>query len=210
MLHQRFNHVITSVDQLTDLLGNPSQLVLDKDIGRLDHHCRAFIALSPYLLLGTSNAAGQGDVSPRGDGPGFVTVLDDQTLVIPERPGNRRADSLRNILDNPHVGLIFLIPGFNEALRINGQACLIQDEDILAPMAMQGKTPQLGIAVEIENCFLHCARAILRAGLWDYAAWPARETFPSLAEMLKDQTNTPNWTKKSLEELVAKGEKQLY
>lgn len=210
MLHHKFKDIINSEDELRQLLGQPSQLVIDKELQALDHHCRAFIELSPYLLLGTSNAAGLGDVSPRGDGPGFVCVLDDKTIVIPDRPGNRRADSLRNILANPQVGLLFLIPGFGETLRVNGRAYLIHDEDILAKMAIKGKNPLLGIAVEIRSCFLQCAKATLRSKIWDTDTWLEREALPSLAQMLLEQTKTEDWTVDTLEQMVAKSSQRLY
>ncbi len=163
----QFTDRITSEVELRALLGEPSELVIRKQLAALDHHCRAFLALSPFLLLGTTNAQGQCDVSPRGDAPGFVLALDDQTLVIPDRPGNRRIDSLRNIVAHGGVGLLFMIPGVEETLRINGRACIVRDAAILARLEAQGKIPKLAIAVDMEEAFLQCAKALKRSQLWD-------------------------------------------
>src|SRR5579875_182621 len=126
-------------------MGHPSELVRHKVIDHLDEHCRNFISLSPYALISTANAHGECDVSPRGDAPGFVLVIDEKHLVIPERPGNRRMDSLPNILSNPHVGLIFLIPGLEETLRVNGEACVLRDDSVLSQMEVNGRRPLVGI-----------------------------------------------------------------
>jgi hypothetical protein len=172
--------------ELRALHAPPSDLVQRKCIDRLDRHCRDFIALSPFLVLGTADAAGRADVSPRGDPPGFVRVLDDQTLLIPDRPGNNLLDSLSNIVANPEVGLLFLIPGFDETLRVNGTAALVRDPALLASLAIEGKPPKLAIRVAIREVYLHCARSFRRARLWDPAARVPRETLPSLARMVTD------------------------
>ncbi|MGH2459596.1 MAG: MSMEG_1061 family FMN-dependent PPOX-type flavoprotein, partial [Chloroflexota bacterium] len=149
--------------------------------------CRTFIARSPFALLGSYNAAGGCDVAPRGDAPGFALVLDPRTLVIPERPGNRRLDTLRNIVETGQVGLLFLVPGFGETLRINGRAVLTRDPAILERTAVQGKPPLVAIGVEVDECFLHCAKALKRSKLWEPAAWPPRDALPTFAQMLHDQ-----------------------
>jgi PPOX class probable FMN-dependent enzyme len=143
------------------------------------------------VLLGTSGTDGRCDVSPKGDRPGFVLTLDESTLAIPDRPGNRRLDSLQNILANPHVGLLFLIPGMNETLRVNGTAELVQDDDLLERLAVDGKRPLLAIVVHIEETFLHCARSFLRAQLWNSEQFMPREQMPTLARMIVDQTTPP-------------------
>src|SRR5689334_23365886 len=158
-----FTDLVTSEEALRDLLGHPSELVIKKQLPALDRHCRNYIALSPFMLLGTANAAGDCDVSPRGDAPGFVAVLDDKYIAIPDRPGNRRIDSLRNIVQNGKVGLLFMIPGVEETLRINGRACLTREPALLERLTARGKVPTLAIGVEVEEAFLHCAKAFKRS-----------------------------------------------
>src|SRR5688572_22335175 len=157
-----FNHVIDSLEELRSLIEAPPPQArsLLKERPTLDPHSRAFIAHSPFLLLGTAGADGRCDVSPRGDAPGFVQVLDDRRIVIPERPGNRRLDSLQNLLTNPRVGLLFLIPGRDDTLRVNGRASITRDPGILQRSAVQGKAPLLAIGIEVEQCFFHCAKAM--------------------------------------------------
>lgn len=183
-----FRHIVTTESELRQIVGEASALARRKDIGHLDPHARAFIAQAPFLLMATASAAGRCDVSPKGDGPGFVTVLDDQRLAIPDRPGNRRVDGMRNLLENPHVGLIFLIPGREDTLRVNGRAWIVRDEDLLARMEVQGKRPLLAVGVQVEECFLHCAKAFKRSRLWQPDQWPDPSAVAGMAEMLVDQT----------------------
>lgn len=175
---------IASETELRALHAAPSDLVQRKCVNRLDKHCRDFIALSPFLVLGSAGADGRADVSPRGDPPGFVKVLDDRTLLIPDRPGNNLLDSLSNLVANPEVGLLFLIPGFDETLRINGTAEIVRDPALLAPLAVDGKAPKVAIRVGVREAYLHCARSFRRARLWDPHARVPRKTLPSLATMV--------------------------
>ena len=154
----------------------------------LDRHAREFIQRAPFLCVGTQSADGKADVSPRGDPAGFVHILDDRTLAIPDRPGNNRLDTLSNILTNPQVGLLFIIPGFDESLRINGEAKLTTDPQLLTEMAVQDRTPTLAIVVEIKTVFLHCAKAFRRAMLWDPEQFQDRKEMPSLIQIILDQT----------------------
>ena len=179
---------IGSEQDLRALHAPPSELVKKKCVDRLDRHCRDFIALSPFLVLGTANAEGKADVSPRGDPPGFVKVLDDRTLLIPDRPGNNLLDSLSNVVANPEVGLLFVIPGFDETLRVNGRAEVVRDPALLAPLAVEGKTPKVAIRVAVREVYLHCAKSFRRARLWDPAARVPRGTLPSLGKMVMDMT----------------------
>ena len=188
-----FRDLVADEKDLRALLGSPSEVALKKQITRLDVHCRALIAHAPFMLLATSDAQGRCDVSPKGDPAGFVRVLDDTHLVIPDRPGNKRLDGMRNILANPHVGLIFLIPGRRETLRVNGRACITRDEALLASMEAMGKRPLLAIGVEVEEVYIHCAKAFIRSGLWQPDRWPALEALASTAQMFWDQT-TPSCT----------------
>jgi PPOX class probable FMN-dependent enzyme len=158
---------IDSEAALRELIGEPSALVCAKVSDRLNALTRRFIELSPFLCLATSDETGACDVSPRGDPRGFVRILDDVTLLVPERPGNRIADSLRNILKNPHVGLLFVIPGVTDTFRVNGRATLTTDEALLAPCEVEGKRPKLGILVDIDVAYTQCSKAFLRSKLWD-------------------------------------------
>jgi PPOX class probable FMN-dependent enzyme len=207
----QFSDVVTSEETLRDLLGQPSQGVIKKSLPALDVHCRSFIALSPFLLLGTSDGAGHADVSPRGDAPGFVLVLDVRTIVIPDRPGNRRIDSLRNILLNDSVGMIFLIPGVEETLRINGRARIVRDADVMEQLTARGKVPLLGIAVEVGEAFLHCAKALKRSRLWEAETWPADDALVSRAQMFLDHVPAPGVTVEQVEASLAESyKKNLY
>ncbi|MCJ8013217.1 pyridoxamine 5'-phosphate oxidase family protein [Paenibacillus sp. KQZ6P-2] len=206
-----FQEILSSEEEIRDLLGYPSELVKKKTVHYLDIHCRNFISISPLLFLSTSDNQGFCDVSPRGDAPGSVLLLDEKHLVIPERPGNRRIDSLRNILLNPRVGMIFIIPGLEETLRINGKAYVIKDEKILEQMKAKDTKPILGIGVEVEECFIHCAKAFKRSRVWDNKSWVEADTLPSIPTILSDHVNSSEYT----EEVIKKGlqesyEKRLY
>lgn len=178
--------MINTEAELRSLIGFPSELVEHKVITTIDHNCLDFIVKSPFVFLSTSNSHGKCDVSPRGDDPGFVHVLDDTHLVIPERPGNKRIDSLRNILSNPHIGLEFLIPGLGETLRVNGRASITKDIELLKHMAVKDRIPLIGIIVEVEECYLHCAKAFLRSQLWKPETWLSKEQLPSPAKIISE------------------------
>lgn len=200
-----FRDVVTSEPELQALVGHPSEVARAKQIAVLDAHCRAFIARSPFVLVGTADAAGRADVSPKGDAPGFVLVLDDRHLVVPDRPGNRRVDGMRNILANPHVGLLFLVPGCGETLRVNGRAWIVRDPELRERLAAQGKRPVLAIGVEVEEVFLHCAKAFLRSRLWQPAHWPDRGELPEPARMLLDHARPPGMTLEQMQRRLADG-----
>jgi len=174
---------IRDEEELRRLLGEPSDLVRAKVGDRLNELTRQFVDRSPFVLLATSSPDGTCDVSPRGDPPGFVRVLDEQTLLLPERPGNRLADSLRNILANPRVGLLFVVPGVGDTLRVNGRATLVTDDELLAPSAVDGKVPKLGILVDADEVFTHCSKAFLRSQLWDPERYVERSELPSSGEI---------------------------
>lgn len=167
--------------------GEPSHMSKAKQLDRLDRHCRAFIALSPFIVVATADASGRADASPRGDPPGFVAILDDTTLLIPDRTGNRRADSSLNITENPHVGILFMVPGINETLRVNGKVRVTIDPALLAPLSVTGKMPTAGILVAIEEVFFHCAKPLIRSDLWNPDRRVERGRFPSLGRILADQ-----------------------
>ncbi|QOC94034.1 pyridoxamine 5'-phosphate oxidase family protein [Micromonospora craniellae] len=179
---------ITSLAELRALLGTPAPRAADKERTTLHERDRQWLAASPFCLVATAGADGSCDVSPKGDPAGFAHVLDDRTIAIPERPGNKRADGYRNILENPHVGLIFLIPGRSDTLRINGRARLLRDAPWFDEMAVRGHRPVLAVVVEIEQIFFHCAKAFLRSGLWQPETWPA-DPLPSTARLIKEVQN---------------------
>ncbi len=181
------NPSITDAAALRAHFGEPSDLVKQAIVPRLDRRCRRFIAHSPFLVIGSQADGGSADVSPRGDPPGFVRVLDDATLLIPDRPGNKRADTMHNVLENPRVALLFLVPGINECLRVNGRAEITTDQALLAPAAVNGKTPATGILVHVDEALIHCAKAMMRAKLWDADAQIERKAFPRFGEMKADQ-----------------------
>lgn len=180
---------ITDPAHLRAHYGEPKALAQKKTLDHLDRHCRDFIAHSPFLVICSADASGAADVSPRGDHPGFVQVRDARTLVIPDRSGNRRVDTLANLLASPQVGLLFLIPGVNETLRVNGRARITVDPALLAALSHQGKPPVSALVVTVEEAFLHCAKALLRARLWDSAAQVDRSLFPPLGRMIADQND---------------------
>ncbi|MEM8703679.1 MAG: pyridoxamine 5'-phosphate oxidase family protein, partial [Pseudomonadota bacterium] len=175
-------------------------LAAKKSLTTLDGHARDFIERSPFLCLGTQNADGKADVSPRGDPPGFIKVLDDKTLAIPDRPGNNRLDSLVNIISNPSVGLLFIIPGFDDTLRVNGIAAIVVDPALLEAMSIRGRSPKVAILIKVTSVFMHCAKAFRRSHLWDPDRFQDRSEMPSLMKIISDQTEE---TPASDEELTA-------
>ena len=206
------NHAVMSLERLREIIASPGPEApaVRKQLPTLDVHCAAFIAKSPFLLLATSSTDGRCDVSPRGDAPGFVLMLDKRTLVIPDRPGNRRLDSFQNIIENPHAGLIFLVPNVDETLRANGRAWLSEDPALLGRMNMQGKTPQLGIVVEVEEVYFHCARAFRRANLWAPETWIERAELPTLGKILSDQLKMVELTAEVIDDSLAESNRRLY
>ena len=178
---------ISDESMLRSLFSEVNPLAAKKSLAALDHHCENFIARAPFLCLSTQHANGTADVSPRGDPPGFVRVLDQHTITIPDRPGNNRLDSLSNIISNPSVGILLMILGFEDTLRINGQAYLDRNPELLATMLVNGRTPTLAIVVEVEEAFFHCAKALRRAKLWQAESLQERRQMPSLAAMVREQ-----------------------
>ena len=173
-------------DALRFLYKRPNARAVAKEIGRLDRHCRRFVELSPFVLLGSSGANGE-DVSPRGGPPGFVKALDAETLIIPDFPGNNRLDSLENILETGRVGLLFLVPGVDETLRVNGSATIDIDPELRAMGLVDGRLPIAVIRVAVAQAYLHCGKALMRSALWDPAVQIDRASLPSIGEMIRDQ-----------------------
>ena len=178
---------ITTPEDLREHYGAPSELAVLKQLDHIDTHCRAFIALSPFLVIGTMGADGLGDVSPKGDAPGFVLVSDEKTLVIPDRPGNNRTDTLLNLLDNPGVGVLFMVPGMNETLRVNGTARIVTDAAVLEAMLVNERAPRSALVIDVKEAYLHCAKALIRSKLWGDEHKIERKSFPSLGQIITDQ-----------------------
>ncbi|MGI5202183.1 pyridoxamine 5'-phosphate oxidase family protein [Spirillospora sp. CA-108201] len=187
---------ITSAQELRELLGAPMRRAVDKERVTLHEWDRAWLARSPFCLIATSDAAGNCDVSPKGDPPGFAHVIDGTTIAVPDRPGNRRADGFMNLLSNPHVGLIFFVPGRTETLRINGRAMLVREAPFFDEMVVKGHRPALALVVDIEQIFFHCAKALMRSKLWKPESWNP-EALPPHARIVKDV----QYTEESVEEL---------
>ena len=185
MTRRHFNKIIETEEALRELIGHPSQLVVNKFVTEIDEMCANFIAHSPFILISSYDAEGNADISPKGDPAGFVQLLDNKTLLIPDRPGNRRADSLRNILATGKIALLFLVPGRQETLRVNGTAQIVMDEDLLDRFIVKGKGPKLVIAVTVEEAFFHCAKCVVRSNLWSVE--DSSSQMPSLAEILVNQ-----------------------
>lgn len=180
-----FPAAITGDSALRVLYREPHELVVRKQIDRVDAAARSFIAASPFFVLATSHPGGA-DASPRGGPPGFVTVLEEHRLVFGDLSGNNRLDSLTNLLLEPNVGLVFLVPGVDETLRVNGRATLTTDPDILHATTVDGRAPRLAVGIDVDECFIHCAKAFRRSRLWDPASWPTGDDRPSAACVLRD------------------------
>lgn len=181
-----FDKIVTTEEELRDIMGYPSEIVTRKTINHIDEHCKSFIEKSPFITIATSDLKGNFDVSPKGDPAGFVKILSDKVLAIPDRPGNRKADTLSNIIQNPNIGLIFLIPGIKETLRVNGSAKIVTDEKVLALLSCQGKLPSFAIIVNVKEAFMHCAKCIIRSNLWMNVDDTQERSVPSLAKTLVD------------------------
>ena len=178
---------IASEAELRETYREPAPRAQQKVLDHIDRHTRDFIALSPFCVISSLGADGRQDTSPRGDPPGFVAVLDERTLLIPDRPGNNQVDSLRNVLAHPEVGLLFLVPGMNETLRVSGRAEIVTDEALLAPLAVGGRAPLSGLRVTVEEAFLHCGRSLIRSRLWDPEVQIDRSCYPTYGQVLADQ-----------------------
>jgi PPOX class probable FMN-dependent enzyme len=176
---------IGSEDELRAIIGSPSELVAGKIADRLNHLIRQFVERSPFVCVATTRPDGGLDVSPRGDPPGFARILDERTLLLPERPGNRIADTLTNLLHDPRIGLLFLIPGVGDSLRVNGRAVVVDDPELLAGSTVDGKVPRLGIVVTIEEAYTQCSKALIRSDLWNPERHVDRSELPSSGEILK-------------------------
>jgi uncharacterized protein len=195
--------VVSTLDELREVVPEPHPSLWEKDVGRIDPTARAFVEAAPFVLLATSGPEGTCDVTPRGDPAGSVLVLDEHTLVLADRRGNRRLDAFRNILANPHVGLLFVIPGRSDTLRVNGTARIVREAPFFDRLAVQGVRPDLALLVHVEELFVHCAKAFLRAGLWEPETWPEPGAVPSAGEMVRSMRNLEDAAAARIDEMLA-------
>ena len=184
-----FDEVIATSERLRELTKQPSHRAKNKIINHIDEICRRFIAACPFVLVATRGADGRIDLSPKGDPPGFVNVLDEKTLAIPDRPGNHRLDTFDNLLTHPEIGLLFLIPGNGDTLRVSGKGRIVRDRSLQERLAVDGKPPKLILVVTVEQAFMHCAKCVVRSRLWTTELWPNRSNVPTLAEAIVAHAN---------------------
>lgn len=199
------DNLIGDETALRGLYQPPLELAVLKQLDRLDAHCRNFLAHSPFAVIGSTRPGRGTDVSPRGDAPGFVRVLDDHTIAIPDRPGNNRLDTMSNIVGDAEIGLLFFIPGIDETLRINGTARLSREPELLAAAAVKGREPRLVIVVTVREVFLHCGKALKRSRLWHDDYRVDKRAFPSLGRMIVEQTKTAKVTVEQAEAAIDEG-----
>jgi len=199
---------VTSSEELRRLYAQPKERTLRKELDHLDEHCRRFIGVSPFCVLATTNPDGTADATPRGGDPGFVTVSDERTLLIPDRPGNNRLDTLTNVIANPGVGLVFLVPGMDETLRVNGTA-EIRDDDELRFRFTEGRPPATVLTIHVREAFLHCGKALMRSKLWNPTRHIERSELPTLGEMIRDQIGSTE-APESQEQMVERYKAELY
>ncbi|MGY9014366.1 MAG: pyridoxamine 5'-phosphate oxidase family protein [Rhodospirillales bacterium] len=200
---------IESVEQLREIYKPSTGRAAVKVLTKLEKHSRQFIDLSPFLVMSSMGTDGIADISPRGEAPGFVQILDDMTVAIPDRPGNNRLDTFTNILSNPAVGLIFFIPGIDEILRLQGDAELRDDENLKVKFEVKGKRPAAVVVVKLREVYLHCAKAIMRAELWEEASKIDRSLLPSMGQIMKEQIGSVG-PAETQEEMVARNKEVLY
>lgn len=205
----RFEEVITTRQRLRDLSRQPSQRASSKVIDHVDDICRRFIAASPFVIVASRGADGRLELSPKGDPAGFVAVLDDRTLAIPDRPGNHRLDTFENLLTHPEVALFFMIPGNGDTLRISGTGRIVRDSALQARLSVNGKEPNLVLIVTVEEAFMHCPKCMIRSKLWNPDHWPDRSSVPSLAEAIVAHAKTTE-TVKDVQAIIDDGTARLY
>lgn len=191
-MSEPFKNVVTSIDEMREIYRMPSTGVKQKVLGNLDQHARAFIAASPFVLVGSSSPDGTADVSPKGGPAGFVVVLDDQRIAIPDLSGNNLLDSISNVVSGSGIGLLFLVPGVDETLRVNGNAWLTTDPEVLDACAIRDRRPKAAIGVEVVQQYMHCAKAFRRSELWSPGTWADRSALPTLGCILRDQIPMPD------------------
>jgi uncharacterized protein len=201
---------VVAAQQLRALVGEVTQFVLDKQLDRLDPHAQAFVARSPFVVVASADADGRVDASPRGDLPGFVRVLDERTLLLPDRKGNRRVDTMNNLLANPGIGLLFMVPGIDQTLRVNGRARVTTNTELLEPCAVAGSVPRLGLLIAVEEVFMHCARAFKRGRVWEPSTWAQPGEIQSLGTVLHDQIAGADFTAAEMDARLEEANRDLW
>ena len=204
-----FDEVITTRQRLRELSRQPSQRANNKVIDHVDGICRRFIAACPFVMVASRGADGRMELSPKGDPPGFVAVMDEKTLAIPDRPGNHRLDTFENLLTHSEVGLLFMIPGNGDTLRVSGTGRIVRDSSLQARLAVNGKDPNLVLIVTVEEAFMHCPKCIARSKLWSPEHWPDRSNVPSLAEAIVVHAKSPE-TVAEVQAIIDDGTARLY
>lgn len=197
-----FETAIRDASELTEVYEPSSALVQQKEIDYLDSHCRAYLALCRFVVLSSADADGRCDATPRGGPAGFVEVLGDRLLAIPDATGNRRLDTMRNVISTGRLGLLAVLPGRGQTLRVNGRACVSRDPELLVRLQAVGKPPRAALLLAVEEVFTHCPKAFVRSGLWDPASWPAKDEQPSPAAMLRDHVGDPALTLEAAEQAM--------
>jgi uncharacterized protein len=183
-MEMQFEQRVETRERLRELSRQPSQRATNKIIDHIDDICRRFIAACPFVVVASRGGDGRMDLSPKGDPPGFIAVLDEKTIAIPDRPGNHRLDTFENLLDHPEVGLLFMIPGHGDTLRVSGKAKIVRDKALRSQLAIDGKPPNFVLVVSVQEAFMHCPKCMARSGLWNPEHWPDRTNVPSLAEAI--------------------------
>jgi PPOX class probable FMN-dependent enzyme len=205
-----FRDIVTLIEDVQSVLGEPMPQVLIKEIDHLDDICRDFIAKSPFCVIASANPDGYLDVSPKGDPVGFVRVLDDKHLAIPDRPGNRRADTFHNLLRDPRLAILFIIPGKTETLRISGEARITRDESLRRSMPVNGKVPELAVVVHVERVFMHCPKCMVRSKIWQPEEWPDATALPAIGQVMLQHCKLDMTEDQLFAEVVRTGTDRLY
>lgn len=205
-----FTHFVTTAEELEQITGAPLPQIIAKELPALDQMCRDFVATSPFCIIASANPDGHLDVSPRGDPSGFVHVLSDTLIAIPDRPGNKRVDTFHNILKDPRVSLIFFVPGKMETLRMRGTAQICADPKLLDTMAVQGRAPKLALLIKVQTVFAHCPKCVIRANLWNPQDWPDSSNLPNMNAMMVKHARINKTPDEWFETLKQSGELDLY
>lgn len=206
----KFDELITDRDRFREIFNEPSQAILDKNIDYIDDICASYIKASPFIVISTIGLDGNVSTSPKGDPAGFVQILDSKTLAIPERLGNHRCDGFENILQNPKIGLIFIIPGFGVTLRVSGTAQIVRDKKLQKSMEINGKQPDLVLIVNVKQAFAHCSKAIMRSKIWQPENWPESSNLPNLGTAMVTHGKLSTTTEKMQDIVINDEETRLY